>query len=92
METSTSTSTSTPKSSTRNRKEYMRDYHRKRYLADADKAKSYRNSLRCRLKENITEEEWSKYKHHLADIVKLQDILKKLPKELIDEIMTKELN
>ena len=79
--------TSTSISSTKNRKEYMREYHRKRYLADTEKAKSYRNSLRCRLRENVTEEKWSKYKHHLADIVKLQDILKKLPTELIDEIM-----
>ena len=79
--------TTSPISSVNNRKEYMREYQRKRYLADTEKAKSYRKSLRCRLKENVSEEQWSKYKHHLADIVKLQDILKKLPKELVDEFM-----
>ena len=77
-------------SSTSSRKEYMREYQRKRYHADQEKAKSCRNSLRCRLKDDVSNELWDKYKHHLADVIKLQDIIRKLPVELVSEILTKE--
>jgi len=74
------------------RKEYMREYQRKRYLANAEKAKAYRNSLRCRLKEDVPNELWIKYQHHLSDVVELQNIVKRLPIEMINEVIKETLN
>jgi predicted house-cleaning noncanonical NTP pyrophosphatase (MazG superfamily) len=73
----------------KSRKEYMREYQRKRYLQDPDKNKQYRNSLRVRLRDDISSELWDKYKHHLADVLKLKELVNKLPEELINEIIMK---
>jgi hypothetical protein len=70
----------------------MREYQRKRYLANTEKAKSYRNSLRRRLKEDVSNELWLKYKHHLSDVVELQNIIKRLPIEIINEVINESLN
>ena len=69
-----------------NKTEYMREYMRARYQADHTKEKQYRSSCRVKAKNNIPNEEFSKYKHHLADIVKLKEILTRVPKEMVLEI------
>jgi len=70
-----------------NRRDYMRDYQRQRYNADLEKARSYQQSLKLKKRMNISDALWDKYKHHLADIVKLTKILEHLPAELIQEVL-----
>ena len=70
-----------------NRREYMREYQRERYNADKDKARSYQQSIKLKRKLNIPDQLWDKYKHHLADIIKLQKIVERLPADLILEVI-----
>jgi hypothetical protein len=65
----------------------MREYQRQRYNADLEKARAYQQSLKLKRKLNINDELWDKYKHHLADIVKLTKIMEHLPTELIMEVL-----
>jgi predicted nucleotidyltransferase len=69
------------------RREYMRVYQREKYNSDKNKARGYQQSLKLKKKFNINEEFWVKYKHYLADIVKLEKIMEHVPKELILEIV-----
>jgi hypothetical protein len=43
--------------------------------------------LRLKAKKNISNEMWEKYKDHLVDVVKLQDVLTSLPIDIINEIL-----
>jgi hypothetical protein len=70
-----------------NRRDYMRDYQRQRYNADLEKARAYQQSLKLKKRLNLNDELWEKYKHHLADIVKLTKIMEHLPTELIMEVL-----
>jgi hypothetical protein len=70
-----------------NRRDYMRDYQRQRYNADLEKARAYQQSLKLKRKLNINDAMWEKYKHHLADIIKLTKIMEHLPTELIMEVL-----
>jgi hypothetical protein len=70
-----------------NRRDYMRDYQRQRYNADLEKARAYQQSLKLKKRMNISDAMWDKYKHHLADIVKLTKIMEHLPAELIMEVL-----
>jgi hypothetical protein len=70
-----------------NRRDYMREYQRERYNADKIKARAYQQSLKLKRKFNISEELWEKYKHHLADIVKLQKIMEHLPTQIILDVI-----
>ena len=73
---------------TNSRREYMREYQLKRYHDNEEKARGYINSLRIKKRNpNLPTEWWDKYKHHLADIVKIQVILKRLPMEVLMEIL-----
>jgi hypothetical protein len=70
-----------------NRRDYMRDYQRQRYNADLEKARAYQQSLKLKKRMNISDALWDKYKHHLADIVKLTKIMEHLPTEIIMEVL-----
>ena len=77
----------TPTTNTNSRREYMREYQREKYNADKGKARAYQQSLKLKKKLHIDDELWEKYKHHLADIIKLTKIMEHLPNELILEIL-----
>ena len=70
-----------------NDKEYMKEYMKKRYNNDKEKINKYQRSLRLKSKKNISNEMWEKYKDHLVDVVKLQDVLTSLPIDIINEIL-----
>jgi len=70
-----------------NDKEYMKEYMKKRYNNDKEKINKYQRSLRLKAKKNISNEMWEKYKDHLVDVVKLQDVLNSLPIDIINEIL-----
>jgi len=69
------------------RRNYMRDYHKKRYNSDKVQARNYQQSIKLKRKLNISEEHWEKYKHNLADIIKLLKISQHLSSELILEVL-----
>ena len=69
------------------RRNYMRDYHKKRYNSDKIQARNYQQSIKLKKKLNINEEHWEKYKHNLADIIKLLKISQHLSSELILEVI-----
>jgi len=70
-----------------NDKEYMKEYMKKRYNNDKEKINKYQRSLRLKTKKNISNEMWEKYKDHLVDVVKLQEVLTSLPIDIINEIL-----
>lgn len=67
--------------------QYIRTYKKTKYNEDLVKSRQYQNSLRYKLKNNISEEIWNKYKHQLYDVSRLKDILALLPIEVILEII-----
>lgn len=67
--------------------EYIRTYKKIKYNEDLIKSRQYQNSLRYKLKNNISEEIWDKYKYQLYDVSRLKDILSLLPIEVILEII-----
>lgn len=75
------------KDMTTNDKEYMREYMKKRYNDDKDKAKKYQKALRWKSNKNISNEMWNKYKHNLVEVIKLQELLQLLPIDVVNEIV-----
>ena len=79
--------------------ELSKEYQMKRYLANKEIAKAYNNSLRSTLnsilslkEEDISYELYEKYKHHLSHVIELQNIVKRLPIEMINEVIKETLN
>ena len=70
-----------------NDKEYMKEYMKKRYNNDKEKICKYQKALRWKTNKNISNEMWDKYKQHLVEVIKLQEILNELPADIISEIM-----
>jgi len=66
---------------------YITTYMRNRYRADPQSARAYRNSLRYKKRYGLAEEDFEKYGKHLADIVKLKQIVETLPPEFVKEIV-----
>ena len=42
--------------------------------------------------ENVSYKLYEKYKHHLSDVIELQNIVKRLPIEMINEVIKETLN
>jgi hypothetical protein len=72
---------------TTNDKEYMREYMKKRYNDDKDKAKKYQKALRWKTTKNISNEMWEKYKHNLVEVIQLQNILNSLSIDIVNEVI-----
>jgi hypothetical protein len=79
--------------------ELRKEDRMKRYLVNSEIAKGYNNTLRRTLnsilsfkEENVSYELYEKYKHHLSDVVELQNIVKRLPIEMINEVIKETLN
>jgi hypothetical protein len=72
------------------RRTYMREYKRKQYHMDVDKARSYSKSLKMKKRLNLSDELWNKYKHHLADVMNLKEILERVPKDIILDLVEPE--
>ena len=79
--------TTVPITPTTNRKEYNRLYHNKRYKENKVQVHAYQQSMRLKKDMNIKKELWEKYRHHLADIVKIHKIMERVPTILILEIL-----
>jgi len=71
------------------RREYMREYKRAKYNDDKQKARAYSNSIVAKrsLPPEQAAEMWRKFGHHLADVMKLQKLMERIPHDLLMEIV-----
>jgi len=72
---------------TEDKKVYMREYMRKRYNEKKEDCRSYKNSVKCKINNNLPAEDLKEYGKFLADIHKLRKIKEKLPIELFEKII-----
>jgi len=72
-----------------NRREYMREYKRAKYNDDKQKARAYSNSIVAKrsLPPEQAAEMWRKFGHHLADVMKLQKLMERIPHDLLMELV-----
>jgi len=79
--------------------ELRKEDRMKRYLVNSEIAKGHNNTLRRTLNSilsfkegDVSYELYEKYKHHLSDVIELQNIVKRLPIEMINEVIKETLN
>jgi len=71
----------------KDKKTYMREYMKKRYNANLEASRAYTKSLKAKKKNDITDEEFQLYGLHLANVLKLRQIKKELPPEILDQVL-----
>lgn len=72
---------------TADKKAYMREYMRKRYHDNKEQSRAYKNSVKCKNKNNLPPEELKEFGIYLSDIYRLRMIKQKLPTELFEKII-----
>jgi uridine kinase len=72
--------------------ELRKEHKIKRCLTTVEKEILKWNSLRRRLNIHVSNELFIKYQHHLSDVIELQSIVKRLPIEMINEVIKETLN
>lgn len=70
------------------RKEYMREYMKKRYYEKYEEERGYRNSLHYRNKVDLSPEKLKEYSNCLNQVQKLRKIKEKLPMDIILKILS----
>jgi hypothetical protein len=76
-----------PEPEKKDKKTYMREYMKKRYHANPEVSRAYTKSLKAKKKNDITDEEFQLYGLHLANVLKLRQIKKELPPEILDQVL-----
>jgi hypothetical protein len=77
----------------KSRKEYMREYQRKRYQENLEKSRLYKNSLIYRNKNPVSPEEFIELGDRLAEFKKVEKIMRGWSPELQNKlIQTLDLN
>lgn len=61
---------------------YMTIYMKQKYDENPQKSREYRNSMNTKRKYQISKEEWSKWKEHLHNVVKMKEIIDTLPSDI----------
>jgi len=69
------------------KKAYMREYMRKRYRENKEECRAYKNSVKCRLRNNLPAEQLKTHGKFLNDIYKLRKLKEKLPSEVFLQIV-----
>jgi hypothetical protein len=77
------------KKKTEDRREYMREYMRKRHAENPERTNSYNRIWSYKKKYEIDTEDLEKYGDYTTDIAKLRMLLTKLPAEYINEEILK---
>ena len=67
--------------------EYMREYMANKYKKDPVRNSQYRNSCRVKAKLGLSDAEFDKYKHYLADIIKIKTICERVPIAMVEELI-----
>jgi len=65
----------------------MREYMKKRYNANLEVSRAYTKSIKAKKKNDITDEEFQRYGLHLANVLKLRQIKKELPPEMLAQVL-----
>ena len=67
----------------------MREYKRAKYNDDKQRGRAYNNSIVAKrsLPPEQAAEMWAKFGHHLADVLKLQKLMERIPHELLMELV-----
>jgi hypothetical protein len=76
-----------PALKTADKKVYMREYMRKRYNENKEECRAYKNSVKCKITNNLPAEELKEYGMYLADIHRLRKIKEKLPTDLFEKVI-----
>jgi len=75
------------------RREYFREYMRKRYASNPEKARAYKKTTRLLKKQkkepSINSKEAETFGVYLADVVKLRGLLSQIPKEMLTQVLDK---
>ena len=71
----------------KNRKEYMREYQRKRYQENLEKSRLYKNSLIYRNNNPVTAEEFLELGDYLANFKKIELLFQSLPTEIKNKLI-----
>jgi hypothetical protein len=66
---------------------YMRNYMKTRYHANLEGSRAYCKSVKAKKKNEISNEEFKTFGFHLANVLKLRQIKKELPPELMYQIL-----
>lgn len=70
---------------------YMRQYVRGYYAKNKDELCMRRNSQNYKKKYNVPNEISVKYGYYLSNVMKLKELIKTIPRELVDEVLREEL-
>ena len=71
----------------KNRKEYMREYQRKRYQENLEKSRLYKNSLIYRNNNPVSPEEFMELGDRLAEFKKVEKIMRAWSPELKNKLI-----
>jgi uridine kinase len=91
-QTNTTTIQSSEQVVVKTKAELRKERKIKRCLTTVEKEILKWNSLRRRLNIHVSNELFIKYQHHLSDVIELQSIVKRLPIEMINEVIKETLN
>jgi hypothetical protein len=81
-------STKTEPKRVRDRKEYMREYMKKRYYEKYEEERGYRNSQHFKNVVDLSPDKMEEYKTCLNQVQKLKKIKEKLPMDIILKILS----
>jgi hypothetical protein len=84
METEIQTETTKVKT---DRKTYMREYMKRRYQTNVEESRRYGNAVKYRRRHNISPEDAKEYGIHLAEVVKLKQIISNLPADILSKVL-----
>lgn len=71
----------------KSRKEYMREYQRKRYKENLEKSRLYKNSLIYRNNNSVSPEEVLELGDYLANFKKIELLFQQLPTEIKNKLI-----
>lgn len=69
---------------------YMKSYMKKHYNNNKEKLCNRRNTLNYIKKHDVPNDIIIKYGIHLCSVMKLKELLKTIPREMIDEVLRSE--
>jgi hypothetical protein len=82
---------SLPTLKTADKKAYMREYMKNRYNSNKEDARAYKNSVKCKVVNNLSAEDLKEYGKYLGDIHKLRLIMERLPQDIFNKIAQEQL-
>lgn len=76
---------------TEKKKEYIREYKKRKYDEDILRERNYQSSLKLKKKYDVSPELWTKYNHHLIDAFNISKIIQRFPPDMLQELLREPL-